>query len=184
MGNTVKRCTWCGEDPLYVEYHDQEWGEPLHDSDSLFESLCLEGQQAGLSWITVLRKREGYRRGFHQFKVAKVAKMGESDVERLVLDAGIIRHRGKIESIIGNAKALLTMEEAGESFVEFVWSFAPERIGDGIDRPNQTPESTALSKALKKKGFRFVGPTTVYAFMQAVGMVDDHSPDCFKRRSK
>lgn len=184
MGNTTKRCSWCGEDPLYVDYHDQEWGEPLHDRDGLFESLCLEGQQAGLSWITVLRKREGYRQAFHQFATVKVAKMGEADVERLVLDAGIIRHRGKIESIIGNAKALLQMEKAGESFVEFVWSFAPEQSGDGIDRPSQTFESTALSKALKKKGFRFVGPTTVYAFMQAVGMVNDHSPECFKRCSK
>lgn len=184
MGNTVKRCSWCGEDPLYVDYHDQEWGEPLHDRDGLFESLCLEGQQAGLSWITVLRKREGYRQAFHQFAAAKVAQMDELDVERLVLDAGIIRHRGKIESIIGNAKALLEMEKAGENFAAFVWSFTPEKPGDGIDRPSQTPESAALSKALKKKGFRFVGPTTVYAFMQAVGMVDDHSPECFKRRTK
>lgn len=181
MGKAIKRCDWCGDDSLYVEYHDQEWGRPLRDRDGLFESLCLEGQQAGLSWITVLRKRDGYRTGFHQFNVAKVAAMGTEDVERLVLDAGIIRHRGKIESIIGNAKAVLLMEQEGQSFAQFVWSFAPSESGDGIAVPSQTADSVALSKALKKKGFRFVGPTTVYAFMQAVGMVNDHAPDCFRR---
>jgi len=181
VGKEHKRCTWCGDDPLYVDYHDNEWGDALHDRDELFECLCLEGQQAGLSWITILRKREGYRKAFHKFKVAKVAKMDQTDVERLVLDAGIVRHRGKIEAIIGNAKALLAMEKEGTKFADFVWSYAPEKSGDGINVPSQTEESVALSKALKKKGFRFVGPTTVYAFMQAVGMVDDHSPECFKR---
>lgn len=181
MGKTSKRCTWCGDDPLYVDYHDNEWGEVLHARDALFECLCLEGQQAGLSWITVLRKREGYRKAFHQFKPDKIAKMTEKDVERLVLDAGIIRHRGKIEAIITNAKAVLALEQEGQSFDEFVWSFAPEQSGDGVTVPSQSEESVALSKALKKKGFRFVGPTTVYAFMQAVGMVNDHAPDCFKR---
>ncbi len=181
MGKTVNRCKWCGDSPLYVDYHDQEWGVPLHDRDALFESLCLEGQQAGLSWITVLRKREHYRKVFHKFKVGKVAKMGEAEVEKLLQDAGIIRHRGKIEAIIDNAKAVLAIEKEGQSFDAFVWSFAPEKSGDGITLPSQTAESTAMSRALKKKGFRFVGPTTVYAFMQAVGMVNDHSPECFKR---
>jgi len=182
MQKSIDRCTWCGDDPLYVRYHDEEWGEECRDRKTLFESLCLEGQQAGLSWITVLRKREGYREAFHAFDIERVASMDSEDVERLVLDTGIIRHRGKITAIIGNAQALLAMEKGGESFVDFVWSFAPSTSGDGIDVPSQTPESTALSKALKKKGFRFVGPTTVYAFMQAVGMVDDHAPSCFKRR--
>lgn len=182
MENSKKRCAWCGDDPLYVGYHDNEWGDPIHDREALFECLCLEGQQAGLSWITVLRKREHYRKVFHGFKIKRIAKMSEEDVSNLLQDAGIIRHRGKIEAIINNAKAVLAMEEKNQCFVEFVWSYAPERSGDGLSVPSQTEESVNLSKALKKKGFRFVGPTTVYAFMQAVGMVDDHSPDCFKRR--
>lgn len=181
MGKGTIRCSWCGENPLYVDYHDQEWGEPVYERDSLFESLCLEGQQAGLSWITVLRKREHYRRVFYDFDAVKVAKMGESDVERLLQDAGIIRHRGKIEAIIGNAKAVLALESEEQGFTELVWSYKPEALGDGIPIPTQTTESLAMSKILKKKGFRFVGPTTCYAFMQAVGMVDDHAPDCFKR---
>lgn len=175
------RCQWCGDDPLYVQYHDDEWGEPVRERDALFECLCLEGQQAGLSWITVLRKREGYRRGFHGFAVEQVAAMQSEDIERLVLDPGVIRHRGKLEAIVGNAKAVLAMESAGEDFAAFVWDFAPPPTAPGGEFPSQTSESVALSKALKKRGFRFVGPTTVYAFMQAVGMVDDHAPDCFKR---
>ncbi len=182
MGKDIKRCTWCGEDPLYVAYHDEEWGDPVHERDHLFEALCLEGQQAGLSWITVLRKREHYRKVFKKFNVAKVAKMGEPDVQRLLQDAGIIRHRGKIEAIIGNAKATLALEADGSTLDSFLWSFKPKVAAKGNAVPSQTEDSVALSKALKKRGFRFVGPTTAYAFMQAVGMVDDHSADCFKRQ--
>jgi len=180
----MQRCGWVTQDPLYLAYHDEEWGVPQMDGKKLFEMICLEGQQAGLSWITVLKKRENYRNAFHQFDPEKVAAMGPDDVERLVLDAGIIRHRGKIEAIIGNARAWLAMEQNGEPFAPFVWSFVDNepQITQAAalgDIPTSTPVSDALSKALKKRGFKFVGTTICYSFMQACGLVNDHITGCF-----
>ena len=173
------RCWWCGDDPLYRAYHDDEWGREKRGDDALFELLSLEGFQAGLSWLTILRKRESFRQAFAGFSIERVADFDERDVERLLGDAGIIRHRGKIEATIGNAVAAL---ELPEGLSEFVWSFAPPRrsvrpSGRG-ELPATTPESAALSKELKRRGFRFVGPTTVYAFMQSAGFVDDHLAGC------
>lgn len=175
------RCAWAGSNPLMVAYHDEEWGVPSRDDRYLFEMISLEGAQAGLSWDTILKKREGYRRGFHNFEAEQVAEMTDEDVERLVLDASIVRHRGKILSVITNAKAILRLREEGTTLADFVWQFAPADKGDGITMPTQTAESAAMSKALLKRGFRFVGATTMYAFMQAVGMVNDHSPECHWR---
>lgn len=179
----MQRCGWVTQDPLYLEYHDKEWGIPETDSQKLFEMICLEGQQAGLSWITVLKKRENYRRCFHQFDPRAVALMQQEDVERLVLDAGIIRHRGKIEAIIKNAKAFLAMEASGEPFSHFVWSFVDNtpqvtQAAALSEIPSTTPASDALSKALKKRGFTFVGSTICYSFMQACGLVNDHVTGC------
>jgi DNA-3-methyladenine glycosylase I len=179
----MQRCGWVTQDPLYLAYHDEEWGVPQTDGQKLFEMICLEGQQAGLSWITVLKKRENYRKCFHQFDPERVAAMGPDDVERLVLDAGIIRHRGKIEAIIGNARAYLAMEQNGEPFREFVWSFVnnePQLTAAASlsELPTSTPTSDALSKALKKRGFKFVGTTICYSFMQACGLVNDHIAGC------
>ncbi len=178
------RCGWVPEnDPLYVAYHDEEWGVPVRDERGLFELLNLEGAQAGLSWATILRKREGYRDAFAGWDVERIAGFGERDVERLLANPGIVRHRGKIEAVIGNARATLALERP---LSELVWSFV-----DGEPRvnawrtvaqiPAQTAESVALSKELKRHGFRFTGPTTCYAFMQAAGLVDDHTVDCFRR---
>ena len=180
----MQRCGWVSQDPLYIDYHDKEWGVAQKDGQQLFEMICLEGQQAGLSWITVLKKRENYRHAFHHFDPRKVAAMTEEDVERLVLDAGIIRHRGKIQAIIGNARAYLAMEENGEPFVDFVWSFVDNtpivtQAAELSGIPTSTPASDALSKALKKRGFKFVGTTICYSFMQACGLVNDHVTDCF-----
>lgn len=180
----MQRCGWVTQDPLYLAYHDEEWGVPQMDGKKLFEMICLEGQQAGLSWITVLKKRENYRNAFHQFDPEKVAAMGPDDVERLLLDAGIIRHRGKIEAIIGNARAWLAMEQNGEPFAPFVWSFVDNepqvtRAAMPGDIPTSTPASDALAKALKKRGFKFVGTTICYSFMQACGLVNDHITGCF-----
>jgi len=180
----MQRCGWVSEDPLYIAYHDSEWGVPDHDARSLFEMICLEGQVAGLSWLTVLKKRENYRRLFHNFDAQAVARMSEEDVERLLLDSGIIRHRGKITAIIANARAVLAMEAAGESFKEFVWGFVDftpriSRFSNYRDAPTTSSESDALSKALKKRGFKFVGSTTCYSFMQACGLLSDHTSDCF-----
>ena len=180
----MERCGWVTQDPLYITYHDSEWGIPQYDRQKLLEMICLEGQQAGLSWITVLKKRENYRLAFHDFDPQKVAAMGEEDVERLVQDAGIIRHRGKIQAIINNARAFLAMEANGESFSDFVWSFVDghpqqNRPATLADVPATTPASDALSKALKKRGFKFVGSTICYAFMQASGLVNDHVATCF-----
>lgn len=179
----MQRCGWVTQDPLYLAYHDEEWGVPQTDEQKLFEMICLEGQQAGLSWITVLKKRENYRHAFHHFDPQRVAAMGPDDVDRLVLDAGIIRHRGKIEAIIGNARAYLTMEQNGEPFREFVWSFVnnePQLTTATAlsELPTSTPISDALSKALKKRGFKFVGTTICYSFMQACGLVNDHVAGC------
>ncbi len=179
----MQRCGWVTQDPLYLAYHDEEWGVPQTDGQKLFEMICLEGQQAGLSWITVLKKRENYRHAFHHFDPQRVAAMGPDDVDRLVLDAGIIRHRGKIEAIIGNARAYLAMEQNGEPFREFVWSFVnnePQLTTATAlsELPTSTPISDALSKALKKRGFKFVGTTICYSFMQACGLVNDHVAGC------
>lgn len=179
----MERCGWVSQDPLYIAYHDNEWGVPETDSKKLFEMICLEGQQAGLSWITVLKKRENYRACFHQFAPVKVAAMQEEDVERLVQDAGIIRHRGKIQAIIGNARAYLQMEQNGEPFVDFVWSFVNHQpqvtqATTLSEIPTSTSASDALSKALKKRGFKFVGTTICYSFMQACGLVNDHVVGC------
>ncbi|HII1924034.1 TPA: DNA-3-methyladenine glycosylase I [Escherichia coli] len=179
----MERCGWVSQDPLYIAYHDNEWGVPETDSKKLFEMICLEGQQAGLSWITVLKKRENYRACFHQFDPVKVAAMQEEDIERLVQDAGIIRHRGKIQAIIGNARAYLQMEQNGEQFADFVWSFVNHQpqvtqATTLSEIPTSTPASDALSKALKKRGFKFVGTTICYSFMQACGLVNDHVVGC------
>jgi DNA-3-methyladenine glycosylase I len=184
MARAVTRCGWCGTDPLYVSYHDEEWGVPVHDDQRLFEFLILEGAQAGLSWITILRKREAYRRVFAGFDPERVARFVERDVKRLLEDAGIVRHRGKIEAAIANARATLALREAGTSLEELVWKHRPnpgKAVKSIYDLPSTTPESNALSKELKRAGFRFVGPTTVYASMQACGVVNDHIARCFVR---
>jgi DNA-3-methyladenine glycosylase I len=176
----VARCWWCGDDPLYRAYHDDDWGRELRGDDAVFELLTLEGFQAGLAWITILRKREAFRTAFDGFSLARVAQYGEPEVERLLADAGIVRHRGKIEATIGNAVAAIGID-GGLS--DLVWSFAPppraRRVSGREEIPDSTPESIALSKELKRRGFRFVGPTTVYAFMQSAGLVDDHVEGCW-----
>ena len=178
------RCAWVPvDDPLYVAYHDEEWGVPERDERKLFELLNLEGAQAGLSWSTILRKREGYRRAFAGWEIERIAAFGEQDVERLVRDAGIVRHRGKIEAVIDNARATLALDIP---LGELLWSFVGDKPKVNAWRtlaelPAQTPESAAMSKELKRRGFRFTGPTTCYAFMQGAGLVDDHTLDCFRR---
>ena len=181
------RCTWCGTDPLYCAYHDEEWGVPLHDERALFEFLILEGAQAGLSWFTILKKREGYRRAFDHFDVERIARYGEADVARLMADAGIVRNRLKIESTITNARATLALRETAGGLDAYFWNFVDGRPLDnawkGIGQvPASTPLSDAISKDLKKRGFKFVGSTIVYAHMQATGMVNDHTVDCFRHR--
>lgn len=176
------RCAWAGSERIYTDYHDFEWGIPVADRDVLFESLILESFQAGLSWITILKKREGFRAAFHGFDPQKMAVMGADDVERLLKDPGIIRHRGKIEAAINSAKALIALEETTD-FAVYLWGFVggtpiQNNVKSLSDVPGSTDISKALSKDLKKRGFGFCGPTTVYAFMQAVGMVNDHTQDC------
>jgi DNA-3-methyladenine glycosylase I len=176
----ITRCRWSGSDPLYLPYHDREWGRPLRGDDALFEMLTLEGFQAGLSWLTILRKREAFRSAFSRFRIQDVAAFGQDDVERLMGDAGIVRNRAKIEATVGNARAALEMDPGG--LTELLWSYAPSprarRLESFGEMPSETAESKALSKELRRRGFRFVGPTIVYAFMQAVGMVDDHLAGC------
>ena len=180
----MNRCAWVPlADPLYVAYHDEEWGVPERDERKLFELLNLEGAQAGLSWSTILRKREGYRAAFAGWDIESVARFGERDVERLLGDAGIVRHLGKIEAVIGNARATLALDVP---LPELLWSFVGGETRVNAFRttaeiPAQTPESAAMSKDLKRRGFRFLGPTTCYAFMQSAGLVDDHTVDCFRR---
>src|SRR5215207_3558780 len=181
------RCEWAGTEPLMVAYHDDEWGVPTHDDAALYELLTLEGAQAGLSWRTILNKREGYRAAFAGFDPARVASFTERDVERLLGDAGIVRHRGKIASTINNAQRVLEVQDDVGSLDAYVWSFvdgAPvvggwKRLGE---LPSSTPQAVTLSRDLKRRGFRFVGPTTVYAFMQAAGLADDHVRNCFRYR--
>ena len=179
----MARCTWCGQDPIYVDYHDHVWGRPQGDSLHLFEKLCLDGQQAGLSWITVLKKQANYQRLFAQFQPTEIVLFDDAKVESLMQDAGIIRNRLKIHSIIRNANAYLKLESEGVVFSEFLLAFvggAP--LQNSLEAPSNiivtSPESDAMSKALKKAGFNFVGSTIVYAFMQAVGMVNDHLVSC------
>jgi len=177
------RCFWAGSDPLYLEYHDREWGRPSADDRRLFEKLCLEGFQSGLSWITILRKRENFRTAFAGFDFEKVARFGARDVKRCLADAGIVRHRGKIESVINNAKRAHELIDEAGSLAAFLWRYEP----DAKNRPKRvtratilptSPESIALSKELRRRGWSFVGPTTVYAFMQAMGLVNDHVHGC------
>ena len=181
----MNRCAWVpSADPAYVAYHDDEWGVPSRDDRQLFEMLVLEGAQAGLSWSTILRKRDGYRRAFADFDVAKVARFGDRDIERLLGDPGIVRNRLKVESAIANARATLELDVP---LGEFLWSFVGgepkvNRWRSVREVPAQTAESAAMSKDLKKRGFRFVGPTVCYAFMQSVGLVNDHTVDCFRWR--
>lgn len=181
----VIRCSWCGDDELYVRYHDEEWGVPMHDDRALFEMLTLEGAQAGLSWYTVLVRREGYRKAFEGFDIERVAAFDEAKVDELVLDPGIIRHRGKILATIKNAKAVLDVQREFGSLDKYLWSFVggqtlDHRCKELSDIPATSPESIAMSKALAKRGFGFVGPTICYAFMQASGMVNDHLVSCFR----
>ena len=184
------RCWWCGDNPLYVRYHDEEWGRPVTDDTRLFEKICLEGFQAGLSWITILRKRENFRRAFRGFEIDRVARFTARDIDRLLRDDGIVRHRGKIESTINNAQRARELRDEFGSLSDYFWAWRP----DTASRPPRitrqtlktmavTSESTALSRDLRKRGWTFVGPTTVYAFMQAMGLVNDHVDDCFLSRS-
>ncbi len=178
----VTRCWWCGEDPEYVRYHDEEWGRAATNDERLFEKLCLEGFQSGLSWLTILRKRPNFRAAFAQFDVPTVAAFGAADVERLVLDASIVRHRGKIESTINNANCALAMIDEFGSIYDYVSQYRGESVvrqdAAELSIPSTSLESVAMSKDLKKRGWSFVGPTTVYAFMQAMGLVNDHLDGC------
>ncbi|WP_034158470.1 DNA-3-methyladenine glycosylase I [Sphingomonas sp. ERG5] len=179
----IHRCPWAGNDPMMRAYHDEEWGVPERDSRALWEKLMLDGFQAGLSWSIILRKRDAFRELFQGFDPAVVARFDEADIERLMLDLRIIRSRAKIVATIGNARAYLAMREVGEDFSEFVWGMAGGEpiVGDGAHVPVKTPLSEDMSRALKKRGFKFVGPVIVYAWMQAVGIADDHIADCFRR---
>ncbi len=181
----ARRCPWPGADPLAIAYHDAEWGVPVRDERALFEMLVLEGFQAGLSWMTILRKRDAFRRAFDGFEPERVARFSAARVARLASDAGIVRHRGKIEGAVASARALLRFRAADGDFARFVWSFAGgrprvHRFRAASEVPAETPESRALSEALRARGFAFVGATTCYAFMQAVGMVNDHLVACFR----
>ncbi|MBI3367345.1 MAG: DNA-3-methyladenine glycosylase I [Burkholderiales bacterium] len=183
-----RRCFWCDQSALYRDYHDREWGFPVSDDRRLFEKLCLEGFQAGLSWLTILKKREAFRAAFANFELERLARFGEQDVQRLLGDAGIVRHRGKIEAAINNARRALELLDSQPSLAAYVWRFEPDARSrpkrmtrDALRAMTQAPESVALSKDLKKRGWAFVGPTTVYAFMQAMGLVNDHEHGCHVR---
>ncbi len=180
----IGRCWWCGDDPLYVAYHDDEWGRPLRDDRSLYEKLCLEGFQSGLSWITILRKREAFRAAFAGFDIDAVAAFDDGDVEGLLADPGIVRHRGKITAAIGNARAVQSLRADGGTLTELIWAHAPRPRrrprSRRTDIPARTPESAALADDLRRRGLRFVGPTTAYALMQSAGLVDDHLAGCHR----
>ncbi|PXZ03314.1 DNA-3-methyladenine glycosylase I [Gilliamella apicola] len=182
----TKRCSWVSNDPLYIDYHDNEWGYPQYDSLKLFEKICLEGQQAGLSWITVLKKRDEYRRCFFNFQPEKIIQLTATDIELLLENKGLIRNRLKLNSIVKNAHAYLAMQNNNESFSQFIWSFVDGKpiinhFKDKSEVPVSTEISDKMSKALKKRGFTFVGTTICYAFMQSMGLVNDHFEDCFKK---
>jgi DNA-3-methyladenine glycosylase I len=181
----MQRCAWCGTDPLYVEYHDKEWGVPVHDDKKHFEFLVLEGAQAGLSWITILKKRENYRKAFAGFDPKKVAKFTEKDIERLLGDAGIVRNKLKIRSAIGNAQVFLQIQKEFGSFDKYIWGYVKgkpvqNQYSSMKELPAKTALSDAVSKDLQKRGMRFVGSTIIYAHLQATGVVNDHTMDCFK----
>jgi DNA-3-methyladenine glycosylase I len=184
MTEPGQRCRWAQTDPLLAAYHDIEWGVPEYDGRALWEKLMLDGFQAGLAWITILRKRDAFRAAFANFDPVKVARFGDDDVARLLIDAGIVRSRAKIEATIGNARAFLAMQAAGEDFSRFVWSFVGGTtiVSDGRTTRTRSPESDALSAALKARGFKFAGPVITYAWMQACGLIDDHEAQCFRRR--
>lgn len=180
-----QRCPWCGTDPLYMQYHDEEWGVPSFDDRHLYEKLCLEAQQAGLSWITVLKKREAYRKAFFNFDIKKVAKLTDEQVEAHLTNAGLIRHRAKLMAIRDNAIATLAVQKEFGSLADFLWSFVEGRpvvhkLGSYREAAVISPASDAMAKALKKRGFKFLGSTSLYAFMQSVGMVNDHETSCFR----
>lgn len=182
-----KRCTWCGDDPLYVDYHDKEWGVPVWDDETLFEFLILEGAQAGLSWITILRKREGYRKLFSNFDANKIAKYRDSKLDKLLTDPAIIRNRLKVYGARKNARAFLEVQAEKGSFANYIWDFVDgspiqNRRKSMSEVPATTPLSDTISKDMKKRGFTFVGSTIIYAHMQATGMVNDHTTDCFRHR--
>jgi DNA-3-methyladenine glycosylase I len=183
----MTRCQWCGEDPLYIRYHDEEWGTPSRDDRHLFEMLLLEGAQAGLAWITILRKREGYRRAFHGFDPERIARFTEADQQRLRLDPGIVRNRLKIASAVRNAQAWLALVAKRGSFADYLWDFVDGRPVQNAFRslaevPASTPLSDRISRDLQRRGFNFVGSTIVYAYLQSVGVVNDHVVDCFRYR--
>jgi DNA-3-methyladenine glycosylase I len=185
MNPMIPRCDWCGSDPLYLAYHDLEWGVPVHDDRRLFEMLTLEGAQAGLSWLTILRKRDGYRQAFDELDPERIARYSDADIQRLLGDAGIVRNRLKIASVVRNARGVLTILEDTGSLDAFLWQFVDhvprQNAWRSLDQvPAQTPVSDRMSKALKKRGFGFVGSTICYAFMQAVGMVNDHVVGCYR----
>jgi DNA-3-methyladenine glycosylase I len=184
----ITRCWWPGDDPLYQRYHDGEWGTPVSDDRRLFEKICLEGFQAGLSWLTILRKRPHFRAAFADFDIDRVARFGARDVARLLKDEGIVRHRGKIESTINNARQAQALRDESGSLASYFWRWEPDPASrprrltkDALMQLARTPESAALSKDLKRRGWTFVGPTTVYAFMQAMGLVNDHLEGCARR---
>jgi DNA-3-methyladenine glycosylase I len=182
-----RRCAWCGDDPLYVDYHDREWGVPVHDDRKLFEFLILEGAQAGLAWITILRKREHYRRVFYDFDPVRVAGLRAADIDRMLQDPGIVRNRLKVTAAVTNAQAYLQVRREFGSFAAYIWGFTGGRTIQNrwrslAELPTATAESQRMSKDLRNRGFRFVGPTICYAFMQAVGLVNDHEVDCFRHR--
>ena len=184
MSDQLRRCAWAeGDDALMARYHDEEWGVPQHDPRMLWEMLMLEGFQAGLSWRTILHKREAFRKAFAGFTPEKVARFGDRQVEKLLQDPGIIRSRAKIDATIAGAKIWCAMQDRGEDFAAFCWSFTDGKVlqGNGRDVPASTPKSEEISKELKRRGFKFVGPVIVYAWMQAVGIANDHSRECFRR---
>jgi DNA-3-methyladenine glycosylase I len=176
----TRRCFWCGDDPLYVKYHDHEWGEPVRDDPKLFEQLTLEGAQAGLSWLIILRKRENYRKAFAQFNPKKVAQFKKAKIDKLILDPGIVRHRGKIISTVNNAKIFLSMQKECGSFSEWLWNHARENKVKHNRQSTTSPLAIKISKDLKKRGMKFVGPSIMHAFLQAVGVFSDHQRDCWK----
>ncbi len=182
---TLTRCAWVNDDPLYISYHDEEWGVPIRDDRELFELLLLEGAEAGLSWYTILKKREAYRRAFDGFDPERVARYGDEKIAALLANAGIVRNRLKVHAAVGNARAFLDLRESGTGFGDFLWTFTGGKTITNVwgrleDLPGSTPASHAMSKELKRRGFRFVGPTICYAFMQAAGMVNDHVVTCFR----
>jgi len=180
VNKNKRRCFWCGDDPLYIKYHDEEWGNPIRNDQKLFEQLTLEGAQAGLSWFTILRKRKNYRKAFAQFDPRKVAQFKKSKIEKLILNEGIVRHRGKIISTVNNAKVFLLIQKEFGSFSHWLWSHAGENRNLHSLNSSTSTLALKLSKDLKKRGMKFVGPSIIHAFLQAVGVFSDHQPNCWK----